>query len=283
MCGIVGIIDYKGNSSKNLLKEMTDTLPHRGPDDSGYKFVEKGKYQLGFGHRRLSIQDLSPHGHQPMYHKNLTIIYNGEVYNFQEIKRELREEGYIFNSNSDTEVILKSFHKWGIKSIDKFRGMFVFSIYDEEEKKIYIFRDRVGVKPLYYYQKDGFFLYSSELKAFYKHPKFKKTINKDALSLYLQFSYIQAPHTIFENTYKLKPAHYLEFDLESNSLDIKSYWNIIDFYQKEKIDISYKEAKDKLEKILVDSFSLRMVSDVTVGTFLSGGVDSTLVTAITKK
>jgi len=283
MCGIVGIIDYKQNSSKKLLQEMTDTLHHRGPDDSGYNFVEKEKYQLGFGHRRLAIQDLSSHGHQPMTYENLTIIYNGEVYNFQEIREELEILGYNFTSHSDTEVILKAFHQWGIKSVDKFRGMFVFSIYDKEKEKIYIVRDRAGVKPLYYYQKDGLFLYGSELKAFYLHPKFQKAINRDALSLYLQFGYIQAPHTIFQDTYKLKPAHYLEYDLNANSIEIKPYWNIVDFYQKEKLDISYDDAKKQLEEILIDSFSLRMVSDVPIGTFLSGGVDSSLVTAILQK
>jgi len=283
MCGIVGIIDYKKNTSKSMLKSMTDTLHHRGPNDGGYDFVELEKYQLCFGHRRLSIQDLSIHGHQPMNYENFTIIYNGEVYNFREIKIELENLGYSFISHSDTEVILKAFHQWGIKSIDKFRGMFVFSIYDKIQEKIYIFRDRAGVKPLYYYHKDSIFLYSSELKVFYKYPKFQKNINKDALSLYLQFGYIEAPHTIFQDTYKLKPAHYLEYDLKLNSFKIAPYWDVSNFYIKEKLDISYDDAKNQLEEILIDSFSLRMVSDVPVGTFLSGGVDSSLVTAILQK
>jgi len=282
MCGIVGIIDYTKSSSKELLQEMTDTLHHRGPDDRGYDFFEEKSYQLGFGHRRLSIQDLSTHGHQPMSYENLSIIYNGEVYNFKEIREELETLDYSFFSNSDTEVILKAFHQWGLKSVDRFRGMFSLSIYDKEKEKIYIVRDRAGVKPLYYYQKDGLFLYGSELKAFYLHPKFQKAINKDALSLYLQFGYIQAPHTIFQDTYKLKPAHYLEYDLKLNLFEIKPYWDIINFYN-QKLDISYDDAKDSLEQILIDSFSLRMVSDVPVGTFLSGGVDSSLVTAILQK
>jgi len=284
MCGIVGVIDYNQSSSKRVLKKMTDTLYHRGPDDSGYEFFEEEEYQLGFGHRRLSIQDqdLSTHGHQPMSYGDLSIIYNGEVYNFKEIREELEILGYTFFSNSDTEVILKAFHQWGIKSVDKFRGMFAFSIYDKEKDKIYIFRDRVGVKPLYYYQKDGLFLYASELKAFYSHPKFKKSINKKALSLYLQLGYIQAPYTIFKDTYKLEPAHYLIYDLTLNLVEIKKYWDIVNFYNR-KIDISYESAKKNLEQILVDSFLLRMVSDVPVGTFLSGGVDSSIVTAILQK
>lgn len=280
MCGIVGIVDYSRNTTKNILKTMTDMLSHRGLDDSGYIFTENDKYQLGFAHRRLSIQDLSIYGHQPMRYEYLTIVYNGEVYNFKDIKLELEEFGYRFNSNSDTEVVLKAFHKWGVKSVDRFRGMFSFSIYNKQTKKIYLFRDIAGVKPLYYYHKDKIFLYASELKAFYKHPKFEKIIDKDALSLYLQFGYIQAPHTIFQNTYKLEPAHYLEYDLALKSFKIKSYWNIVDFYHEGKLNISYDEAKNDLEKIVTESFSLRMISDVSVGTFLSGGVDSSLVTAI---
>ena len=282
MCGIVGVIDYSKQTTKEILKTMTDTLHHRGPDDSGYELIENNNYKLGFGHRRLSIQDLSSHGHQPMVFEHLTIIYNGEVYNFQEIKKELETYGYSFNSHSDTEVILKAFHKWGIKSIDKFRGMFAFSIYDRKKEKIYIFRDRSGVKPLYYFVKDGIFLYASELKAFYKHPKFVKSIDKNALSVYLQFGYIVAPHTIFRDTYKLKPGHYIEYDLKGNRFEINSYWDVVDFYNN-KINIPYEEAQERIEKILIDSFSLRMVSDVPVGTFLSGGVDSSLVTAILQK
>jgi len=280
MCGIVGFCDFSKKSNKQTLVKMTDILHHRGPDDSGYSFYENEFAHIGLGHRRLSILDLSEHGHQPMIYQNLTIIYNGEVYNFKEIKKELEILGYVFESDSDTEVILKAFHKWGLKSVDKFRGMFVFSIYDKERKVIYIFRDRVGVKPLYYYTKDGLFLYASELKAFYQHAKFEKSINRNSLSLYLQYGYITAPYSIFNDTYKLKASHYLKYDLENNSFEIKEYWSLLDCYTKDKINISYEKAKDKLENILIDSFSLRMISDVSIGTFLSGGVDSSLVTAV---
>ena len=280
MCGIVGIVDYKKNSSKELLQKMTDTLSHRGGDDSGYEFFEEEKYQLGFGHRRLSIQDLSALGHQPMCYEHLSIIYNGEVYNFKEIRDELEGLGYGFISGSDTEVILKAFHKWGRACVDRFRGMFVFSIYDKEANKIYIFRDRAGVKPLYYYHKDGLFLYASELKALLLHPQFIKKIDKKALSLYLQLGYIQAPFSIFEDNHKLLPAHYLEFDISSREYKMIKYWDIVDFYKQEKLDIPYDKAKKKLEELLIEAFSLRMVSDVKVGTFLSGGIDSSLVTAI---
>jgi len=283
MCGLVGFIDYKNASSLNQLKAMTATLKHRGPDDSGYKFLQLNHCQLGFGHRRLSIQDLSSLGHQPMAFENLTIIYNGEVYNFKAIKKELQGFGYTFKSDSDTEVILKAFHKWGVKCVEKFRGMFVFSIHDAGQNKLYIFRDRTGVKPLFYYQKEGLFLYASELKAFYSHPKFNKSINTDALSMFLQFGYIQAPYSIFKDTCKLLPAHYLEIDLMQQSVNTIKYWDLVDSYKQTKNKSSYKQSQTDLENILLESFQLRMVSDVPVGTFLSGGIDSSLVTAMLQK
>jgi len=164
--------------------------------------------------------------------------------------------------------------------VDKFRGMFVFAIHDSLLEKIWIFRDRVGVKPLYYYKTDNLFIYASELKSLYKHPLFIKEIDFKALSIYLQFGYIQAPYTIFKNTFKLKVAHYLEFDLKTNSYKSHQYWNVIDHFHQAKIKCDYNQAQFELEKILKDSFMLRMVSDVPVGTFLSGGVDSSLVAAI---
>jgi len=283
MCGIVGFIDRSKQTKSETLQTMTDTLQHRGPDDSGYKFVENENYQLGLGHRRLSILDLSLHGHQPMVFEHLSMVYNGEVYNFQEIKTELEASGYSFESHSDTEVILKAFHKWGVKSVHKFRGMFAFTIYDSKKESIYIFRDRVGVKPLYYYQNNGFFLFGSELKALAVHPDFNKQLDKEALSMYLQFGYIHAPHTIYEDTYKLLPGHYIKYDLLNDELETVKYWDIVDYYKMEKFDVSEKEAEKQLEVILIDSFNLRMVSDVPVGTFLSGGIDSSLVTAVLQK
>ncbi len=283
MCGITGIIDYKNSITKDLLKSMTDTLIHRGPDDSGYELYETHKYSLGFGYRRLAIQDLSLKGHQPMMYENFTIIFNGEVYNFKEIRKELIELNYTFYSDSDTEVMLKAFHHWGAKSVDKFRGMFAFAIHDKQLEKIWVFRDRVGVKPLYYYQKNDLFIYASELKALYQHPMFQKEIDFNALSMYLQFGYIQAPLTIFKNTHKLKAANYLEYDLKSHTFKIKNYWSVVKHYQQKNKDNSYENAQNELEDVLKDSFSLRMISDVPVGTFLSGGIDSSLVTAILQK
>jgi asparagine synthase (glutamine-hydrolysing) len=280
MCGIAGFCDFSKKSTKKNLINMTDVLYHRGPDDSGYKFFEESYASMGLGHRRLSILDLSTHGHQPMNFEHLDIIYNGEVYNFKEIRKELIELGYSFHSDSDTEVILKSYHKWGITAVDKFNGMFAISIYDKSVNKLVFIRDRSGIKPFYYYKKDDLILFSSELKSFHQHPYFMKEINKDSLSLYLQFGYIPEPHSIFKNTYKLKAGHYIEIDLKNRSFKEKKYWDVIDFYNKPKLDISENEAMKETEKLLKSSFEYRMVSDVPVGVFLSGGYDSSVVTAI---
>jgi len=280
MCGIVGFIDFANKSNLNILKNMTNVIHYRGVDDSGYSFYNTKDCQIGLGHRRLSILDLSNHGHQPMIFKSLEVIYNGEVYNFKEIKQELIKLGYKFESDSDTEVILKAYHKWGIKAVDKFNGMFAISIYDKENNKIILIRDRSGIKPLYYYEKNNIILFGSELKSFHQNEYFIKSINTDALSLYLQYGYILEPHTIFENTYKLKSGHYLEIDLKTKEINEYKYWDVIDFYNKPKINISESEAILKVDELLNSSFKYRMVSDVPVGVFLSGGYDSSIVAAI---
>jgi asparagine synthase (glutamine-hydrolysing) len=282
MCGIVGVIDYCNNTDEKLVNLMRDSITYRGPDSAGTKIFNKD-YFLALAHRRLSILDLSELGTQPMSYENLTIIHNGEVYNFKQIKEELKALGYKFVSNSDTEVILKSFHKWGVKAVDKFRGMFAFAIFDQKEQKLFIFRDRAGVKPLYYYVKDDIFLFGSELKTFYAHPKFKKDINNNAIPFYFRFGYIPAPLSIFNNCYKLKPGHYLDIDCKTNSFKEICYWRVEDFYLQEKIKESKENIIQNVEDILIDSFKLRMVSDVPVGVFLSGGVDSTLVTTLLQK
>ncbi len=282
MCGMTGFVDFNKRSTKHDLKNMTDVLQHRGPDDSGYSFFNECAFQVGLGHRRLSILDVSAHGHQPMLFEQLEIVYNGEVYNFKEIREELIHYNYSFESNSDTEVILKAYHKWGIKSVDKFNGMFAISIYNKESNKIILIRDRAGVKPLYWYWKDDLLMYASELKSFSQHPNFKKEINRDSLATYLQYGYILQPHTIFKDTYKLKSGHYIEVDLNKKSIQETSYWNVIDFYNKPKINISSQDAIKKLDSLLKSAFEYRMVSDVPVGVFLSGGYDSSIVTALLK-
>jgi len=281
MCGIVGFISPL--NQEDILYDMLNIQSYRGPDDQGVFIDEQSGVQLG--HNRLSIQDLSSHGHQPFVSncQNYIIVFNGEVYNFKDIKKELEELGYHFISSSDTEVILYSYKQWGIKCIDKFIGMFAFSILDKITNKLILVRDRAGVKPLYYYTNGKEFLFSSELKSFHKYPKFKKELNKEVLPYYFQFGYIPAPHSIFQNCYKLEAGHYLEFNLQNLEFQITKYWNVNKFYEKETIDKSESEVIDDLESILDDAIDLRMVSDVPVGVFLSGGYDSSLVASVLAK
>lgn len=283
MCGIIGTIDYSKSINEIYFNKMRDIIDYRGPDDFATEIFEKDDFTIALGHRRLSIQDLSPLGHQPMNFEKLSIIFNGEVYNFDEIKKELLDLDYSFNSHSDTEVILKAYHAWGEKCVDKFRGMFAFCIYDKSEDTLTIFRDRAGVKPLYYYIGKDLFLFGSELKSFYQNTNFKKTIEKKALPFYFRFGYIPAPMTIFENTFKLKPGHYIKYDIKSKDLNEIKYWDVKDFYEKEKSTKSEEKTISELEDILKDSFNLRMISDVPVGVFLSGGVDSSLVASMIQK
>jgi asparagine synthase (glutamine-hydrolysing) len=281
MCGIVGVCSCSEKVDKAILTSMKDALTHRGPDDAGIYVDEENN--VGLGHRRLSILDLSSLGHQPMSNENgsIWITYNGEVYNFKEIREELSHRGYNFNSNSDTEVVIKSYEEWGIDCVHKFIGMFAIGIWDKRERKLFLIRDRAGVKPLYYYHKDGLFLFGSELKALMKHPRFDKDVNYSVLSLYLRYGYIPTPFTIFNNTYKLRPGHYL--CVSNGDLREIKYWDVVDFYLEEPISASEDEIAEELEYLLIDSFRYRLVSDVPVGIFLSGGIDSSVVTALLQK
>jgi asparagine synthase (glutamine-hydrolysing) len=280
MCGITGFCDFNKKSNKLILQNMTDELSHRGPDDVGYELLVNDFTQIGIGQRRLSILDLSKKGHQPMSFEHLTITYNGEIYNFKEIRSELEKYDYVFESQSDTEVILKAFHKWGVYFIHKCIGMYAFALYDQENNKLYLYRDRAGIKPLYYYWDGNIFLFASELKSFHRHPAFNKEINTESLSLYLKYGYIPSPFCIFNHTKKLKQGHFLILSVKSKRMEEKKYWDVSDFYNKPVMDISEQEALLETEKILISSFKYRMVSDVPVGVFLSGGYDSSAVTAI---
>ncbi|HWB61920.1 MAG TPA: asparagine synthase (glutamine-hydrolyzing) [Chitinophagales bacterium] len=282
MCGIAGFIDFNKNTGKDVLVRMADSLLHRGPDDSGYEMPASPHAAIGFGFRRLAIIDLSPLGHQPMKFEEagLTITFNGEIYNYREIRKELEGLGYTFKSGSDTEVILKSYHKWGATCVERFIGMFAIAINDEKNEKVVLFRDRAGVKPLYWYQQNNLLLWGSELKALIQHPGFKKELDYNALSLYFQRGYISAPYSIFKNTRKLLPGHLLEIDLKAQKATEKKYWDVIDCYNQPKLNTSYEDARNEMEKLMVSAFQYRMVADVPVGVFLSGGYDSTAVTAL---
>jgi asparagine synthase (glutamine-hydrolysing) len=280
MCGIAGFVDFQKNTSLETLKSMTDSMVHRGPDDAGYEIFEGSNAQVGFGQRRLSILDLSPLGHQPMSFEHITVDFNGEVYNFKEIKLELEEKGYSFKSWSDTEVIVKAYHCWGLEMLSKFIGMFAIAILDKNQQKVHFIRDRAGVKPLYYYWENDLFLFGSELKAFYANDRFIKVIDVNSLALFLQYSYVPAPYSIFKNTHKLMPGHILSVDLNTKNQVITKYWDVFDYYNKPKLKITDQEAIDQTDALLRSAYEYRMVSDVPVGVFLSGGYDSSSVASI---
>jgi len=283
MCGIVGFCDFSNSLNGEILSKMTLSLAHRGPDAEGSFFEKKEKYSIGFGHRRLSILDLSDRGKQPFQRDNLTIVFNGEIYNFREIRQELIQNGFSFQTETDTEVILVAYKMWGMESINRFVGMFAYALYDHGKSIVYMVKDRVGVKPLYCYYDQKVLLFASELKAFHQNPLFKKNIDTNALSLYLKYNYIPTPYCIFQNTRKVQPGHYLKFSLQTKSLEEIKYWDVIDAYNQPKLSISYEDAVAETDKILTKAFNYRMVADVPVGVFLSGGYDSSAVAAILQK
>lgn len=278
MCGIVGFVSQE--RQEEVLDRMIASQTHRGPDDNGNYIDEKRG--VHFGHNRLSIQDTSSHAHQPFVSscELYTIVFNGEVYNFQSIKEELETLGHSFLSSSDTEVILYAYKEWGVACVDKFIGMFAFVIYDTPKEMLFIVRDRAGVKPLYFYSENQNFIFSSELKSFHEHPAFPKEINKEFLPFYFQFGYIPAPYSIYENCFKLRPGHYMVYDLKTKRHTSHKYWDIHKFYLMDKFDKSEEEILKELEALLVDSCQLRLISDVPVGVFLSGGYDSSTVTSL---
>jgi asparagine synthase (glutamine-hydrolysing) len=279
MCGIVGFIN-RSNLGSNIISNMLKTIKHRGPDDNGMYIDE----YINLGHARLSIIDLSVAGHQPMISKcqRYILVYNGEVYNFKEIKNDL-EKKYKFISHSDTEVILYAIVEYGIEeALHKFNGMFSFSFYDSKTQELYLARDRMGVKPLYYYKTEDEFIFSSELKAMYKHPSFKRNISTEALTQYLQYGYVPSPLSIYENCYKLEPASYIKVDIKNLEIKKTKYWLPKKNSEIDSIS-TYDDYVDKTLEILQSSVKYRMIADVPVASFLSGGIDSSLVTALMKE
>ena len=280
MCGLIGLISNQ--KQDEVLDAMLEVLDYRGPDDCGGLIHQSGDRFVHLGQNRLAIQDTSDNGHQPFVSDcgQYVLVFNGEVYNFKAIRVELEALGQAFVSGSDTEVLLYAYKQWGIKCIDKFIGMFVFAMLDKSENNLTLVRDRAGVKPLYYYDDNGEFAFASELKSFHHLPSFSKQLNKSVLPYYFQFGFIPAPHTIFENTFKLEAGYYLQYDLLSNTYENIQYWDVEEYYLKEKTKNSEQQIMEDLEDLLTDAVNLRMVSDVPVGVFLSGGYDSTLVTAL---
>ena len=271
MCGICGYIHFDNTKrpSENILKSMMDTIASRGPDDSGV-FIDTG---AALGHRRLSIIDLKT-GHQPISSVDgtKTIVYNGEVYNFLELKTVLLGKGHKFRTNSDTEVVLHAYEEYGEDCVKLFNGMFAFAIWDSANKTLFLARDRFGKKPLYYASFDNQFIFGSELKALLKHPSVKKEIDHNALGKYLAYEYVPSPHSIFKNIYKLEAGSRLM--VKSGSVKIGRYWDI-NFNTQKKFD--HKEASSRILELLKESVRKRLISDVPLGVFLSGGIDSSAV------
>ncbi len=286
MCGICGYIS-KTEYSQEILERMNDTMTHRGPDDSGtFQQKLRNRCQIGMAQRRLSILDLSSAGHQPMVSDDgdIIIVYNGEIYNFIELRRELEQKGYVFQSNCDTEVILCLYREYGIECLKMLNGMFAFAIMDLKEERLLLARDRMGKKPLYYYFiEKKVFAFGSELKPLIKFPEFRKEIRAERISAYLVNKSFASPDTVFENTYKVEPGQYILWC--RGEIHKGQFWNLLERFEIGNKDLieEYGDAKKGLRNLLLDSISKRMMADVPVGAFLSGGIDSTLVTALAKE
>ena len=272
MCGINGIISKEKNKDK-LIKEMNKRIVHRGPDAEGIYIDDN----VALGQRRLSIIDLVG-GNQPIYNKDksILIVYNGEVYNYKELKEELTE--YEFQTNSDTEVILHGYEKWGKELPKKLRGMFAYAIYDKNKNEIFISRDHFGIKPLYYYQNKDVILFGSEIKSFLAHPKFKKELNKELIGPYLTFSFTPTDETFFKDVYRLPGGHSMTINVKTKKIKIERYFKVEFSNTKE----SFDEVVEEISKAMDDSVKHHLISDVEVGSFLSSGVDSSYLVSLAR-
>ncbi len=273
MCGICG---FYGLEDKNLLKRMTAKILHRGPDQDGF-YIDKN---ISLGMRRLSIIDLSANGRQPHHNENesIFVVFNGEIYNFQEIKKVLEKKGHKFYSHTDTEVIVHAYEEYGFDCLQHFNGMFAFALWDSNKKLLFIARDRLGVKPLHYFWDKERFLFSSEIKSILEDRSITREINPEALKEFFALEYVPAPLTIFKGIYKLKPGHYLT--LKDKELTIQKYWDIPN---KENLKYTKQDWIDSTKELLEESIERRMISDVPLGAFLSGGIDSSTVVAMMSK
>jgi asparagine synthase (glutamine-hydrolysing) len=281
MCGIIGIADPKGIADRGWLTAGRNVMRHRGPDDAGEWSSSDGSVE--FGHRRLSIIDLSPAGHQPMRDitGELCIVFNGEIYNFQDLRRELLSKGHLFRSRSDTEVILAAYRQWGVDCVARLNGMFSFALYDAHRRMLFLTRDRAGEKPLFYHHSNGALRFASELKALLADLALQRNIDAGSLDCYLACGYVPADRCILRGFSKLPPAHSMCFDLESGKLRVWRYWQPPEIEApapKEQVD--EMALLEELERLLEDCVTRQLVADVPVGILLSGGVDSSLVTAM---
>lgn len=281
MCGLIGIVSQSPITHRTCLAEGCRTMIHRGPDAVGEWWSGNGR--VGLAHRRLSIIDLSPAGHQPMHDSTgqLSIVFNGEIYNFAELRRDLSVRGAVFRSQSDTEVILAAYREWGMECLSRFNGMFAFAIYDEAKQVVFLARDRAGEKPLFYCNENGVFRFGSELKALLTDATVSYRIDPEALDCYLALGYVPGERCILRGFRKLSPAHALSFDIISGEIKVWPYWRLPDLAVPELEDPRYDEALlYELEALLEDSVRRQLVADVPIGVLLSGGVDSSLITAM---
>lgn len=277
MCGLCGIVDYSGASVKeDVLWRMTETLRHRGPDDIGVEILGFA----GLGHTRLSIIDLSSAGHQPMQSEDgsVVLVYNGELYNFQELRRRLEEEGTIFRSRSDTEVVLKSYMRWGVDSFAMFKGMFALAVWDRVEQRLHMARDRFGIKPLYYHQLKSGVVFGSEIKALLASKLVRRQMSWEGLHEYLYYGNALGTHTLFDEVVRLLPGHYMTID--RSGAVTSSCWSVYDI---EPISDDTEEATRTIRSRLSKAVKSHLISDVPVGIFLSGGVDSSAITAFVSR
>jgi len=290
MCGICGKISFDGKPVReDLLRKMCRSFSYRGPDDHGTyitdSILDNGKrVNLGLGHQRLSIIDLSSAGHQPMTNEDGTIwiTYNGEVYNFKELRSDLKHKGHIFKSDTDTEVILHLYEEEGIDAVHRLNGMFAFAIWDENASRLWVCRDRIGIKPLVYYWDEKHFAFASEIKALLSDPAIPKELDHEALYLYFAFNYVPAPYTIFKAIRKLEPGHFLI--LEQGKLEVKKYWDVDPTKVSDSSSHEFVKQetvfKKHLYEYLSDAVQKRLIADVPLGAFLSGGIDSSIIVAL---
>ena len=278
MCGIAGFISNRKFNKEVYINETVKSINHRGPDDYGYYNSE----DVLILNTRLSIIDLE-NGNQPFINKNesIIVVQNGEIYNYIEVREKLVKEGCIFDSESDTEVILKAYELYKTKCFELFNGMFAIAIYDKQKGELILGRDRLGVKPLYLFQNNDEIYFSSEIKSFLHVDSFKKTLNNQSIHNYLKYNYIPIPHTIFENVRHVLPGSYLQINVKTFNIKTTKYWDISN--TKEIDNVSEEDVLGKIDEILEDAIKIRLRSDVDIGAFLSGGLDSSLVCAVTKE
>jgi len=282
MCGIYGYISLKRSVDPETLQRMGHVLRHRGPDDEGELIQNSMETSIGLGHKRLSIIDLSPAGRQPMANEDKTIwiVFNGEIYNFRDLRKELEKKGHRFKSNSDTEVIIHLYEERGTRCLESLNGMFAFALWDSKTKTLFMGRDRLGKKPLHYSVSASGIVFASEIKALLQHPAVGKELDLKSLSKYLTYEYVPAPDTIFKSIKKLEPGHYLLY--RHGQLELSKYWDLPleDYPISDRTEAQYTE---ELREILDRAVRSRLVADVPVGLFVSGGIDSGLVAAFAAK